>query len=86
MITIFNRASVYIGRDMKEFARVRQILAQEKIDYTYRVDNKMSQWAGGGTLRGRTGSLGQEGGLQYEYEVFVRKSDRDKALYMLKRH
>ena len=86
MITIFNRASVYIGRDMKEFARVRQTLAQEQIGYTYKVKNQMGQWTGSGTLRCRTGSLGQDSSLQYEYEVFVRSKDRDKAMYLLRKN
>ena len=52
----------------------------------FKVKNQMGQWTGSGTLRGRTGSLGQDSSLQYEYEVFVRSKDRDKAMYLLRKN
>lgn len=85
MLTIFNRESVYLGRDMKEFGAVRERLAQQNIHYSYKVKNQMTQWIFPGTMRGRTGSLGQDSSLQYEYEVFVHKRDYERAMLALKK-
>lgn len=82
---MLNRQSVYIGRDMKAFEMVRERLEQQNIQYSYKVKNQMSQWAMPGTVRGRMGSLGQDSGLQYEYEVFVHKRDYESAMFVLKK-
>lgn len=83
MIHFFNRKSIYIGNDMKIFGDIRQLLAANHIRYTYRVKNQMGQWAGHGTLRAQTGSMGQLRSLGEDYEVFVHKKDYDEALYLL---
>lgn len=83
MITLFNRRSVYIGHDLKQFSAIRNLLADNRIDYTTKTKNRMGQWAGQGTLRGRTGSLGQSVDTMYEYEVFVHKDDHEKAMYLI---
>ena len=84
MITVWNRRSVYIGFDMQKCAQVRECLAQNHIDYTYKVRNQMGSWAGReGTVRGRTGSFGQSLELMYEYEVFVHQKDLEQANYLL---
>ena len=41
MITMLNRKSVYIGHDMKRFSEIRNLLAEEGIDYKYKVKNQM---------------------------------------------
>ena len=84
MITVWNRRSVSIGFDMQKCAQVRECLAQNHIDYTYKVRNQMGSWAGReGTVRGRTGSFGQSLELMYEYEVFVHQKDLEQAKYLL---
>ena len=37
MITMLNRKGVYIGHDMKQFSEIRNLLAEEGIDYKYKV-------------------------------------------------
>ncbi|WP_283680796.1 hypothetical protein [Parablautia sp. Marseille-Q6255] len=84
MITVFNRESIYIGTDMRRFSKIRDILACEGIDYTYKVSNPMDKWAapGAGTMRSRMGGFAAED----TYEVFVHKKDYEKAKYVLREH
>lgn len=83
MITIFNRKNVYTGFDLKRFSAIRTMLADNHIPYTFSTKNQMGQWTGRGTLRGRTGSLGQPSDTMYEYEVFVHKNDYEEAMYLI---
>lgn len=55
MITIFNRESLWIGRDMKRFNEMREALEREKIPYTYRTRSSGNRWMGHGTVRGSFG-------------------------------
>lgn len=81
MITILNRKSVYIGTDMQKFAKVRELLARENIDYTCKVSNPLNNWSGsGGTMRSRTGGAGGTD----TFEVFVHKNDYGKAVFVLR--
>lgn len=81
MITMFNSKSVFLGTDMKRFNEVREYLDANHIKYKYKVKNRQGQWSGvgGGTVRGRTGSLGTPAAAMYEYEILVHKDDYDKV-------
>lgn len=80
MITMLNRKGVYIGHDMKQFSEIRNLLAEEGIDYKYKVKNQMGEWSGEhGTIRSNMGMLGQDSSLDYEYEIFVHKDDYERA-------
>ena len=81
MITIFNRESLWIGRDMKRFNEMREALEREKIPYTYRTRSSGNRWMGHGTVRGSFGSVGSSIDLMYEYEIFVLRKDLEKARY-----
>lgn len=81
MITIFNRESLWIGRDMKRFNEMREALEREKIPYTYRTRSSGNRWMGHGTVRGSFGSAGSSIDLMYEYEIFVLRKDLEKARY-----
>ena len=79
MITIFNRESLWIGRDMKRFNELREALEREKIPYTYRTRSSGNRWMGHGTARGSFGSVGSSIDLMYEYEIFVLRKDLERA-------
>lgn len=81
MITIFNRESLWIGRDMKRFNEMREALEREKIPYTYRTRSSGNRWMGQGTARGSFGSVGSSIDLMYEYEIFVLRKDLERARY-----
>lgn len=88
MIGFWNCREVYIGRDMKAFSQVRDALAAEGIDYTYRVKNSASRGIPTsegmrGTVRSYTGSAGTDLSKAYEYRVFVHKKDYEKARRLL---
>ena len=81
MITIFNRESLWIGRDMKRFNEMREALEREKIPYTYRTRSSGNRWMGHGTVRGSFGRVGSSIDLMYEYEIFVLRKDLERARY-----
>lgn len=83
MITLFNRKNVYTGFDLKQFSAIRTALADNHIDYVPKVTNRLGQWAGHGTIRGRTGSVGMTSDIMYEYEVFVHKKDYELAMKVI---
>ena len=85
MITVLNRKSVYIGTNMQDFSRIRTLLSDNRIPYSQKTKNRMDQWTGHGTLRGRTGSLGQPSDTMYEYEVFVHQDDYEKAMHLIQK-
>ena len=82
-MTIFYSKSLYIGYDLKEFNRIREILNANGINYKYKVNNRMGQFSGTGTVRSQTGSFGVSSDNMYEYEVKVKESDYTKAKYVI---
>lgn len=85
MITLFNRKTVYTGFDLARYSAIRTALADNHIDYVPRVKNRMGQWNGHGTIRGRTGSPGMSSDIMYEYEVFVHKKDYELAMRVIQK-
>ena len=43
MIMIWNRKELFVGKAMQRFNEIRYILASNKIDYTYRIEDFASQ-------------------------------------------
>ena len=81
MFNIFNSESLWIGTDMEMFNKIRTRLEQEGIPYKYKTKNHLSQtmFPAEGTLRSRTGSLGNDVDQMIEYEILVHKKDYEKA-------
>ncbi len=69
MITIFNRKELIMTYDMKIQSDVSNILASNNVDYFIKVSNVYSVTS---DLR------------SYEYKIYVRKKDYDKACYLIK--
>lgn len=81
MITIFNRKELLITMDMGVQMNVRDILSANKIDYVIKTKNLYgSSFAG--NRRSYVGSLGVNSDYMYEYKIYVRKCDFDKAKYL----
>lgn len=78
MIHIFNRRDLLITYSMKEQARVRDILRQNKIDYTIKTLNRNSPSALS-DIRAKTGTLGQDMDIAYQYTIYVKKADYELA-------
>ena len=76
----WNRKEVYLGLSMKEFNKVCDILAANKIQYDSRAVNHNANWSG---TRGRMGSAGVTLAYENQYYVYVKKQDYENAKYLL---
>lgn len=78
MLTIFNRRELLITFDIQRQAEVRSLLAQNKIAYLTKVININGPLIFGSS-RARMGNFSIQSAYQYEYKIFVHKSDFDLA-------
>ena len=83
MLTIFNRKELLLTDDMKRQSDVRDLLAQNGIDYAVKTINRQSP-AFLSSSRARTGSFGIDLSRAYEYRIYVRKSDYEKAKLLIR--
>lgn len=74
MITIFNRKEVFITFNMNEMVRIKNILKDKNIENYVKVAGR-DFWS-----RGRTGSFGIDQSCNYEYKIYVKRSDYDSAI------
>lgn len=79
MITVFNRKELISTYDKKKQAEVRDLLSQFKIPYSINVINRKSPSPFGAGSRARTGTFGENLQLEYQYIIFVRTVDYEKA-------
>lgn len=79
----FNKEDVYIGYLIEELSKVREILDNEGIKYTYEVINHSGQSTGKGSTRGNWGSFGMNMDYEKQYVVSVKKKDYEKAKYLV---
>ena len=82
---MFKTECIYIGKDMAEFNRIRDILDLNKIKYGYKVRNQVGKWLGvfgGGTLRSRTANIAVPTEEMYEYEIKIARDDVERAQYL----
>ena len=84
MLTIFNRRELLTTCSMKEQNRVRDILAQNGIDYRVKAVNPSARSPFAGTSgRSRRGSLGINMDCAYQYYIYVHKKDYARAQALL---
>ena len=79
MITALNRKELLVTFDMETQARVRNVLADNNIDYKIKTVNRMSPSPAAAGARSHTGTLGQNLNQMYEYIIYVKKEDYEKA-------
>lgn len=84
MITLFNRKELISTYDMGEQSEIRDILAQNKIDYDIKTLNRKSPSSLAAGSRARTGTFGEKLDLEYEYTIYVKKDDYEEAAYLIK--
>ncbi len=84
MLTIFNRRELTITYDLARQAEVRERLVQNGIQYTVRVINRKSSSPFAAGMRARTGTFGEKLQLEYQYIIYVRKSDYEKAAAIIR--
>lgn len=79
MISIFNRKELFITYDMKKQSEIRSVLQNNNIEYKVNVKNILSSGS-----RAHAGSVGIDPSKSYEYKIYVKASDYEKALYLIK--
>lgn len=85
MIHIFNRKELLITWSMTELANIRDILASNNVEYTVKTNNlaRTSPYSSG--TRARTGSFGIRTDAMYQYVIYVKRSDYEKARFIIGR-
>lgn len=83
MITIFNRAELIITYDMKRQSDVRNILSANNIPYIIKTRNLTATGIGRSSTRTRAGSFDINTDSSYEYKIYVKESDLERAKYLI---
>lgn len=78
MITVFNRREVYVGFSMKDFGRMRSVLSENQIKYTYKVVSQYNDSRNRGA-----GTAGINLDFACEYYLYVHKKDYEEACYLI---
>lgn len=78
MINFFNRKEILNTVDPAQKARVCEILEANGIDYFTQVVNR-----GVHGVRYRTGTYGIDMSKLYRYIVYVKRSEAEKAIYLI---
>ena len=78
MIHLFNRKELLTTASMEQQAKVRDILAANGIEH--RVQAKSNT---GGVSRSRTVLPGTRMEMMYQYYIYVKKDDYEKAKYLI---
>ena len=83
MLTIFNRKELIVTMDIHRQAEIRDVLAQNGINYTVKTKNLQNS----GVLdsqRGHTGNMWIDRSYSYEYKIYVHKKDYVAARGLIK--
>lgn len=81
VIHFLNQKELLITWDMAEQSRIREILASHGIEYKVRTVNTCR----GGNARARTGVAGIRTDAMYQYYIYVKKCDYEKAGFLIGR-
>lgn len=84
MITVFNRKELLVTYDMKRQSEIRTILGNYKIDYDVKVKNFLSSSPMRAGFRTYTGTLGVDLTKSYEYKIYVKRTDYERAVFLMK--
>lgn len=84
MITIFNRKELLITYDMNKQSEVRTILQNHKIEYSVKVKNLLSPTPLSSGSRGHMATPGVNLSKAYEYKIYVKKEDYERAIFLMK--
>lgn len=86
MITMFNRRELLITYDMQKQSEICTLLSNHGIDYDVKVLNINSPSPIMAGSRSRTGTLGVNLAKSYEYKIYVKKREYEKAQTLINRH
>lgn len=85
MITFINRKELIATFSMEQQASVRNILAANNIDYTFKTTSRNDSSAYR-NIRARTGNLVPDPKFAYEYIIYVHKKDYETAVALINGH
>ena len=83
MLTIWNRRELTVTFDRKLQSEIRDLLSQNRIESAVRIINRKSPSPFAGGSRARTGTLGENLQMAYEYILYVKKSDYAAAAALI---
>ncbi len=83
MITIFNRKELLTTFSSVEQADFRSALSGSGIPYRIKTVNRRSPSPFASGTRARTGSFGESQDLAYQYYIYVKKEDYEKAKWQI---
>lgn len=83
MITIFNRKELFSTYDIKIQAQIREVLAQNRVDYRIKIINRESLFPLSPAAQ-RLGRAGQKTNFAQEYKIYVHKDEAEKAAFFLR--
>ena len=76
MIHLFNRKELLLTSSMERQARVRDVLAANGIPYRVKTSSNIS--------RSRGVMPGMRMDMLYQYRIYVKKDDYEKAQYLIR--
>ena len=79
MIHLFNRKELLLTSGMERQTKVRDILAANGIEYRVRTRSNT-----GGMSRSRTVLPGTDMESMYQYYIYVKRGDYEKAKYLIR--
>lgn len=79
MIHLFNRRELLTTASVERQTRVRDVLVANGIDYRMQVRSNT-----GGASRSRTVMPGMRTDCLYQYYIYVKKTDYEKAKYLIR--
>lgn len=79
MLTIWNRKELMTTYDLKQQAKIRELLSSYQIDYMVKVVNRKSPSPFGAGSRARTGTFGEDLNMQNAYIIYVLRKDYERA-------
>lgn len=79
MLTIWNRKELMTTYDLKQQAKIRELLSSHQIDYMVKVVNRKSPSPLGAGSRARTGTFGEDLNMQNAYIIYVLRKDYERA-------
>lgn len=83
MIHIFNRKELLVTWNMTELSNLRNILASNNVEYVVRTRNMSRTSPYGAGSRARTGSFGMRTDAMYQYTIYVKKNDYERARLLI---
>lgn len=83
MITIFNRKELLVTYDMNKQSDIRTILNSHNIEYKVKVFNTLGSSLTNSRTRGRRSNTNIDLTKTYEYKIYVKRNDYDKAMHLI---